>query len=81
MKYLTCFLFLLLTFASRAQNNNPYKGLGEEGEKLGQKILTLSNGKYNEFHDNDTIVQIGSLLYNVLTRDVVGVVEYETQYS
>ncbi len=77
MKKLTV-LFLLCGLWASAQTN-PYKGMGEKAEKLGSNILTLSKGQFNEFFDNDTIVQIGSALYNVLTEEVVGFVEYKTQ--
>lgn len=42
-------------------------------KKNGIKVVTLSNGKYNEFHDQDTIVEIGSALFNVKTGKIVGI--------
>ena len=60
---------------------NPYEGLGEQGEKLGSTILTLSNGRYNEFFDADTIVRIGTILYHVVTQKVVGFVDHDVAYS
>ena len=33
--------------------------------------MTLSNGKYQEFFSNDTIVRIGSVLFNRVTNEVV----------
>lgn len=36
-------------------------------------VLTLSDGVFNEFHDNDSIVRIGSAFYNVNTNEVVGI--------
>ncbi len=42
-------------------------------KKHGIKIVTLSNGKYNEFHDNDTIVEIGSALFNTKSGKIVGI--------
>ncbi len=77
MSRLTTLLFFLFALTAFSQGNNPYKGLGEEAEKLGSEILTLSQGRYNEFHDNDTIVRIGSALYNVYTQKIVGFVVEE----
>lgn len=39
------------------------------------KIVTLSKGKYPEFHDNDTIVEIGSALFNTKRGKIVGKLE------
>ncbi len=77
MRNLTTLLLFFMSLAAFSQGNNPYKGLGEEAEKLGSEILTLSQGRYNEFHDNDTIVRIGAALYNVYTQKIVGFVVEE----
>ncbi len=77
MNKLAIFLSVFYAIGAFAQGNNPYKGLGEEAEKLGSEILTLSQGRYNEFHDNDTIVRIGDALYNVYTHKIVGFVVEE----
>jgi hypothetical protein len=45
------------------------------------KGLTLSNGRYEEFFDQDSIEQIGSVLYNVNTQRVVGFIEEDTVSS
>jgi hypothetical protein len=37
--------------------------------------LTLSQGRYQEFFPNDTLVQIGSVIFNTITQEVVGFVE------
>jgi hypothetical protein len=61
-----------------AQNKpyNPYKSIGKEA-----KVLTLSNGKYEEFFDTDTIEIIGSAVLNTKTMKVIGFVEQDTLYS
>ncbi len=41
-------------------------------------MLTLSNGKYQEFIPNDTVVVIGSVLFNTITEKVIGFVEEDT---
>lgn len=45
------------------------------------KVATLSQGQFNEFHDQDTIVQIGSVLFNTKSKQIVAFVEYDTMYS
>jgi RHS repeat-associated protein len=45
------------------------------------KIATLSKGQFNEFHDQDTVVQIGSVLYNTRSKQIVAFVETDTVYS
>jgi len=54
---------------------NPVQGQEKNVfEKYGfnPKIVTLSKGKYNEFHDNDTIVEIGSVLFNIKSGKIIG---------
>ncbi|MCY1636748.1 JAB-like toxin 1 domain-containing protein, partial [Marinifilum sp. D737] len=42
------------------------------------KVLTLSNGKYQEFHDLEDVVEIGSILYNTQTNQIVGFVQKDS---
>lgn len=49
---------------------NPYESLGKIAP-----VLTLSAGKYEEFMTNDTLVHIGSVLFNTLTHEVVAFVD------
>ena len=76
----TIIALLTLCFAvvsSKAQDNpNPFAKYGYDVE-----YLTLSKGKYNEFHDQDTIVRIGNAYYNTLSKKLVGFVETDTIYS
>ena len=44
---------------------NPYADIGKTTE-----VLTLSNGKYQEIIPNDTLVRIGSVLFNTQTEEV-----------
>ena len=62
--FLTLFFLQILRGVTTAQN--PYKSIGKTTE-----VLTLSNGKYQEFFPNDTIVRIGSVLFNRVTNEVV----------
>jgi hypothetical protein len=53
-------------------------------EKYGYKprIHTLSDGKYQEFFDNEDVVRIGTALYNTQTQKIVGYVEEDsTKYQ
>jgi hypothetical protein len=53
---------------------NPYESLGIKDVD----VLTLSNGKYNEFFSNDTIVQIGSVFINTKSKKIVSFVEKDS---
>jgi len=68
-------LVLLATLAVANVNAQVYPW-----EKYGfdPKIVTLSKGKYQEFHDLKTVVEIGSVLYNTETKEIVGFVEEDT---
>jgi hypothetical protein len=60
------FLFCLLILRGGISAQNIYKSIGKEA-----KILTLSNGKYQEIITNDTIVRIGTVLFNTVQKEVV----------
>lgn len=72
-------LILLFFITARAQEEpyHPYQKFGDT--KI--EVLTLSNGKYNEFFDTDTIEIIGSAVLNTKTMKVIGFVEKDTTYS
>ena len=67
---------IVLLYSTNIQAQNPYESLGVEVD-----VLTLSKGKYKEFHPNDTIVQIGTVLFNTITGEVVAFVDVDTVYS
>lgn len=72
MKYIkSLFLIVLvaLSFIGQAQVL-PFEEYG-----FSPKVVTLSNGKYQEFHDLETVVEIGSVLYNTETKQIVGFAE------
>lgn len=54
-------------FISSQTADNPF-------EKLGYTPLmaTLTRGEFEEFHDQTDIVEIGSVLYNTSTKEIVG---------
>lgn len=72
MKKLLLILGLLpISFFISSQTvDNPF-------EKLGYTPLmaTLTKGEFDEFHDQKDIVEIGSVLYNTRTKEVVGILD------
>ncbi|MCC6290010.1 MAG: hypothetical protein IT249_19190 [Chitinophagaceae bacterium] len=58
-------LILTASLASFAQKN-PYKEIGKK-----TKVLTLTDGKYDEFFDDEDVQQIGTALVNIQTSKVV----------
>lgn len=71
MRKLLIIIAVLFGFIG-AKAQNPFAEYGYT-----PKIATLSQGQFNEFFDNDTIVQIGSVLYNTKSREIVAFVESE----
>lgn len=70
------FAFLFISFLSAKADEYPWEKYGFKF-----KVVTLSNGKYQEFHDLEDVVEIGSVLYNTQTKQIVGFVEKDTLYS
>jgi len=58
---------LLLTMSSFAQQPNPWASIGKIETK---KYLTLSDGKYDEFHANDRYVKVGSAIVDMKTNKI-----------
>jgi hypothetical protein len=75
MRKLLLILVVILSFAT-AKAQNPFAEFGYT-----PKIATLSQGQYNEFFDNDTLVQIGSVLFITKSKQIVAFVETDTLYS
>lgn len=71
---LTGLLCLLLPLLISAQDKNPFQSIGKKG-----KILTLTNGKYEEFFDQDSIQQIGTALVNIYTMKVIKLLKDEKE--
>jgi uncharacterized protein RhaS with RHS repeats len=64
-----------LSFAySQEKKEVKYTNPFEQAGIKNVKIATLSKGKYQEFHDLDSIVQIGTTLINVNSRKIAGYV-------
>lgn len=75
-KTVLSFLAICIAITTMQAQNEPVNPFEEFGYK--PKIATLSKGKYVEFHDQDTIVQIGGAIFNTVTMKIMGFVEYDT---
>lgn len=67
----TLLLFLLTLLTGYAQN--PFATYGYK-----PKMATLSNGRFDEFHDKDRIIEIGSVKFDTKTNKIVGPAESDT---
>lgn len=76
MKKIIPFIFVSISLIGTAQEVNPFESIGKEG-----KMLTLSKGKYKEFHDNDSLQQIGSVIVNTNTGTIYELLDVDTLYS
>lgn len=76
MKLLRIITIIALLSPVLTKAQNPFKEFGYEVE-----FLTLSDGKYDEFFENDTIMRIGTVYINTITERVIGFVEEDTMYS
>lgn len=92
MKKLVLLIILLGSFVSFSQENlsekekvkrqknldavNPFHKFGYKA-----KVATLSKGKYLEMFISDSIVQIGSFHYNIISNKVTGFTQLDTLYS
>ena len=72
MKHIsTLLLFLLTLLTGYAQN--PFATYGYKPQ-----MATLSNGRFDEFHDKDQIIEIGSVKFDTKTNKIVGPAESDT---
>jgi len=79
MKRVFTFVFAFVIWSSLSAQHEPIQPYEELGIKV--KVLTLSNGKYQESFPNDTLQRIGSVMFNRVTGEVVSVVERDTLYG
>jgi RHS repeat-associated protein len=68
-----------LLIAGCHKRTKPYQSIGKPIPK--GKMLTLSDGKFQEFFPNDTLVPIGSVMYNTVTGQVVAFLTRDTLYA
>lgn len=73
-------LILLLTIIWAYPLTPPVNAQVHTLEHLGfdTKVVTLSKGKYQEFHDLKAVVEIGSILFNTETKEIIGFVSVDT---
>jgi len=76
MKRNILILFLIILLCRTVFAQQPFE---EYGYKV--KVATLSKGKYQEFFDQDSLVQIGSVIINQYTGKIVSFVKVDTVYS
>jgi len=65
-------LFIISLFANSQTDSNPFKKLGYD-----VLVATSSKGKYEEFHDQKEIVEMGSVLFNTKTKKIVRVLDID----
>jgi hypothetical protein len=76
MKHLFLLIFTLILCQNTYAQNEPLQPFESLGKTV--KVLTLSNGKYNESFPNDSIMRVGSVLYNRNTGELVSVIPPDT---
>lgn len=67
---------VICSLAVQAQNDSPFKEIGKES-----KIYTLSNDKFMETFDNDTIRRIGSVLIDTEERKIVALLNSDSVFN
>jgi hypothetical protein len=65
MKQLLIILILLTTTVAHSQTRQPFSNIGKK-----VKVVTLSNGKYDEFFDEDTLQRVGSSVININKKKI-----------
>ncbi|WP_271783274.1 hypothetical protein [Aquimarina algiphila] len=69
-------ILLFIMFCGITFAQNPFEKYGYK-----PKIATLSKGKYIEHFDNDSIVRIGSILFNTYTNTITAFVIEKTKFT
>lgn len=64
---------LWLPLLTNAQKANPYESIGKK-----TAIVTLSNGRYQETFDDDTLQRIGSVIIDRRTRKIVQMLDADS---
>lgn len=67
MKAKLLILLFIWDTAYTVSAQKPFKEIGKDGEV---ELQTLSNGRYTEYFENDTLRQIGSVMFNTVTNKV-----------
>lgn len=66
----------MCSLAVLAQDYNPYAPIGKKG-----KIVTLSNGKYIETFDTDSIQRIGTVLFNIRSKKIIMLLNSDSTFK
>lgn len=69
-KIILFFIVFWILLAPPLAAQNPFSTIGKSVE-----VLSLSQGKYQEYHTNDTLVVIGTALLNTITGEVICSIE------
>jgi len=78
VKKLKLLSFIVFCFQiAFGQNPNPWESIG----KPSTQILTLSDGRYPEIFENDSLRKIGSIVFNTRTNKIEYFIEQDTLYS
>ncbi|WP_321520117.1 hypothetical protein [uncultured Bacteroides sp.] len=72
MKRIIFSLVILISFLT-GNAQNPFARYGYK-----VKVSTMSNGKYDEFHDKDRVVEIGSVRFDTRMNKILGTVEKDS---
>lgn len=75
-KVLLSVTLFLYGLAVQAQEYNPYAPIGKKG-----KVVTLSNGRYIETFDTDSIQRVGSILLNIRTMKIVRLLDTDSTFD
>jgi hypothetical protein len=76
MKTKTLIIAFSLLILGNISAQNPFESIGQEAE-----FLTLTNGKYPEVFENDTLQIIGDVVFNTVTNKIEYFIERDTSYS
>lgn len=69
----------LLLASGLCMAQNPFRSLGVKESEA--PVLTLSNGRYPEVIENDTLIRIGSVLLHGPSGTIAGFIQTDTLYS
>jgi hypothetical protein len=67
----TKLLFILLLFSAIVANSQTRQPFSNIGKKV--KVVTLTNGKYDEFFDENPLQRVGSSVINIKTKKITKV--------
>ncbi|UXX80879.1 hypothetical protein N7E81_07170 [Reichenbachiella carrageenanivorans] len=72
-------LVFLFSITTLSYSQNPFDDIGIPDSEV--PVLTLSNGEFQEFHDQERFVQIGSVLFDTETMLIAQMNYVDTAYS